>query len=459
MNPPRQFHFVFLCFYFPVLFNHHVPLATSVEFSFNFSNPGDPCDDGLLICEHDTRKGSDVIELTKNEISGNAYSTGRASYPRPVPLWNKAGEVASFVSNFTFQIKPKDEIAICKCTCNTSGDGMAFFLARYPSRIPPNSYGANLALFNDSNNLYATGDSRVVAVEFDTFLNLLLDQSSNHVGIDVNTIISKAYTNVTKGLVSEDAIMAATISYNNLTGFLAVHLQIGDGKPYNVSATVDMRATLPEEVAVGFSAATGACAELHQLLSWSFSSTLQPATNSTKPKSSRRLLPVLVPVAVAVFVVFLCVLGFLLPPRRRIWRRLTGRTDDDIDSDEEREQAEFERGVGPRRYRYREIAAATRNFAGEEKLGQGGFGNVYRGVLGDHDRPVAVKMFSAESSAQGRKAFEAEVKIISRLRHRNLVQLLGWCDSRKGLLLVYELVPEGSLDKHLYGSLLSWPDR
>lgn len=159
------------------------------------------------------------------------------------------------------------------------------------------------------------------------------------------------------------------------------------------------------------------------------------------------------------FVVFLCVLGFLLPPRRRIWRRLTGRTDDDIDSDEEREQAEFERGVGPRRYRYREIAAATRNFAGEEKLGQGGFGNVYRGVLGDHDRPVAVKMFSAESSAQGRKAFEAEVKIISRLRHRNLVQLLGWCDSRKGLLLVYELVPEGSLDKHLYGSLLSWPDR
>jgi hypothetical protein len=50
-------------------------------------------------------------------------------------------------------------------------------------------------------------------MEFDTFLNLLLDQSSNHVGIDVNPISSKAYTNVSDGLVSEDAIMAASISY------------------------------------------------------------------------------------------------------------------------------------------------------------------------------------------------------------------------------------------------------
>ena len=107
--------------------------------------------------------------------------------------------------------------------------------------------------------------------------------------------------------------------------------------------------------------------------------------------------------------------------------------------------------MGPRRYRYHELAAATSNFAEEEKLGRGGFGNVYRGSLGDQDRAVAIKMFSAaESSAQGRKEFEAEVKIISRLRHRNLVRLLGWCDSRKGLLLVYELVPEGSLDRHLY---------
>lgn len=86
---------------------------------------------------------------------------------------------------------------------------------------------------------------------------------------------------------------------------------------------------------------------------------------------------------------------------------------------------------------------------------------MYRGSQSDQERPVAIKKLSAESSAQGRKEFESEVKIISRLRHRNLVHLLGWSDSRKGLLLVYELVPEGSLDRHIYNTnrLLTWSER
>uniref|UniRef100_I1QN34 Protein kinase domain-containing protein n=1 Tax=Oryza glaberrima TaxID=4538 RepID=I1QN34_ORYGL len=105
--------------------------------------------------------------------------------------------------------------------------------------------------------------------------------------------------------------------------------------------------------------------------------------------------------------------------------------------------------AGPRLYEYGELAAATRDFAEEEKLGRGGFGSVYRGRLaGGVD--VAIKKFSSDSSSQGRKQFEAEVKIISSLRHRNLVRLLGWCDSSVGLLLVYELVQQGSLDKHIY---------
>jgi serine/threonine protein kinase len=100
-------------------------------------------------------------------------------------------------------------------------------------------------------------------------------------------------------------------------------------------------------------------------------------------------------------------------------------------------------------------------------LGRGGFGSVYKGRLPRSDidddggeQVVAIKKFSPESS-QSRTEFEAEVKIIGRLRHRNLVQLLGWCDSRKGLLLVYELVPEGSLDKHIYNtdSVLTWAER
>ncbi|EAZ44334.1 hypothetical protein OsJ_28960 [Oryza sativa Japonica Group] len=132
--------------------------------------------------------------------------------------------------------------------------------------------------------------------------------------------------------------------------------------------------------------------------------------------------------------------------------------------------ADLERAVtggGPRRYQFHELAAATRDFAEEEKLGQGGFGNVYLGRLavgtggGEDHQEVAVKKFSMDSMSQGRREFEAEVRIISQLRHRNLVQLHGWCDSRKGLLLVYELVAGGSLDKHIYNTdrILTWPER
>lgn len=403
------------------------------------------------------------IELTKNELKANFFSVGRASYARPVPLWNNAtGEVASFSSNFTFRIRPKNEtdenLRLCSLshvTRDGAGDGMAFFLAHFPSRLPPNSVGENLALFNDSNRFNAAGDDRIVAVEFDAYPNSW-DHSDNHIGIDVNNINSSAYTNVTKRLVSDDAVMTAEISYDNRTGVLIARLRIDDDEPYMMNTSVDMKADLPHEVAIGFAASTGLCSELHQVMSWSFSSTLDDATVATSSTSPpRRLVRVLVPSVVVAFLVLLCAIVVVLVRRRRIWEKL-----DDSD-DEKREQAEFERGIGPRRYRYRELAAATKDFAEEGKLGRGGFGNVYRGSLSDQDRPVAIKMLSAESSAQGRKEFESEVKIISRLRHRNLVHLLGWSDSRKGLLLVYELVPEGSLDRYIYNTdrLLTWSER
>ncbi|KAF7074061.1 hypothetical protein CFC21_078972 [Triticum aestivum] len=120
----------------------------------------------------------------------------------------------------------------------------------------------------------------------------------------------------------------------------------------------------------------------------------------------------------------------------------------------------------PRRYRYAELAAATGNFAENQRIGQGGFGWVYRGFLNNDGagRHVAVKALSSDSSAQGRKEFEAEVKTTTRLSHRNIVQLLGWCECRDGgLLLVYELVPGGNLDKRLHSPardrLLTWEER
>ena len=107
--------------------------------------------------------------------------------------------------------------------------------------------------------------------------------------------------------------------------------------------------------------------------------------------------------------------------------------------DGELQEEEFEKGAGPRRFHYRDLAVATRNFSQEEKLGEGGFGSVYHGYLKDMDLHVAIKRVSKNSN-QGRKEFESEVKIISRLRHRNLVELIGWCHAGEELLEVLILI-------------------
>ena len=92
--------------------------------------------------------------------------------------------------------------------------------------------------------------------------------------------------------------------------------------------------------------------------------------------------------------------------------------------DELEMEDKFEKGTGPKRFRYGELATATDNFSDKQKLGEGGFGSVYRGFLKDMDLHVAVKRVS-KGSKQGRKEYASEVRIISRLRHRNLVQLIG----------------------------------
>ncbi|KAI4988101.1 hypothetical protein ZWY2020_029731 [Hordeum vulgare] len=122
---------------------------------------------------------------------------------------------------------------------------------------------------------------------------------------------------------------------------------------------------------------------------------------------------------------------------------------------------ELDQGVeGPRRFSYNELAVATDNFSDDRALGRGGFGSVYRGFMSDMNHEVAVKRVS-ETSRQGWKEFVSEVRIISRLRHRNLVQLIGWCHGGDELLLVYELMHNDSLDTHLYRSdyVFTWPVR
>ena len=93
-------------------------------------------------------------------------------------------------------------------------------------------------------------------------------------------------------------------------------------------------------------------------------------------------------------------------------------------------------------------------------LKEGGFGGVYKGLLSESNAEVVVKRVS-KGSKQGKNEYISKVMIISRLRHRNLVQLIGWCHEQGELLLAYKYMPNGSLDTHLFRVeiMLIWPVR
>ncbi|KAG5622746.1 hypothetical protein H5410_007964 [Solanum commersonii] len=107
------------------------------------------------------------------------------------------------------------------------------------------------------------------------------------------------------------------------------------------------------------------------------------------------------------------------------------------------------------------IVTATNNFKVENKLGEGGFGPVFKGKLKDGPE-IAVKRLS-NRTGQGIEEFKNEIVLISKLQHRNLVRLLGCCIEGEELLIIYEYMPNRSLDKSLFDAsqkeLLDWPKR
>ncbi|KAE8699010.1 Cysteine-rich receptor-like protein kinase 10 [Hibiscus syriacus] len=100
------------------------------------------------------------------------------------------------------------------------------------------------------------------------------------------------------------------------------------------------------------------------------------------------------------------------------------------------------------------LVAATNNFSHHQKLGEGGFGPVYRGKL-DDGREIAVKKLS-HSSNQGKKEFENEARLLAQVQHRNVVNLLGYCVHGQEKLLVYEYITNESPDKILFKSNRKW---
>ncbi|CAJ2648788.1 unnamed protein product [Trifolium pratense] len=112
-------------------------------------------------------------------------------------------------------------------------------------------------------------------------------------------------------------------------------------------------------------------------------------------------------------------------------------------------------------FEFKNISTATNNFDSTNKIGQGGFGSVYKGEL-PNGLEIAVKRLS-RASGQGLEEFMNEVIVISKLQHRNLVRLLGCCTEGEEKMLIYEYMPNNSLDFYLFDpvkkKLLDWQKR
>ncbi|XP_062089337.1 proline-rich receptor-like protein kinase PERK1 [Humulus lupulus] len=111
-------------------------------------------------------------------------------------------------------------------------------------------------------------------------------------------------------------------------------------------------------------------------------------------------------------------------------------------------------------FTYEELAKATDGFSPANLLGEGGFGYVHKGVL-PSGKVVAIKQLKA-GSGQGEREFKAEVEFIGRVHHRHLVSLVGYCSTGIQRMLVYEFVPNSTLEFHLHGNgrpTMNWPTR
>ncbi|OWM81215.1 hypothetical protein CDL15_Pgr007246 [Punica granatum] len=174
-------------------------------------------------------------------------------------------------------------------------------------------------------------------------------------------------------------------------------------------------------------------------------------------KGKKRMKLIVIPVMCA-GVLALCFIFFILKMRSKqpMKEAITPQNPEEDDTDGS-EKTDLELPL----FDVGTIMAATNNFSSESKLGQGGFGPVYKGILTD-GQEIAVKRLS-KRSRQGLGEFKNEVLCISKLQHRNLVKLLGCCIHEAERMLIYEYMPNKSLDFFIFDqrrrATLEWPKR
>ncbi|KAB1215094.1 putative L-type lectin-domain containing receptor kinase S.7 [Morella rubra] len=443
--PPRKL-LVFLAFLVVPFSTFSYPcLASADGVSFDFLSF--TLRNFTLLGDSYLRNG--VIGLTR-DLGVPSSSAGTIIYNEPITFFDSESNItASFSTSFSFSIPNLNPASF--------GDGLAFFLS--PDNQTLGSPGGYLGLVNSSQ----LTKNKFVAIEFDTRLDPhFSDPSENHVGLDIESLNSiKAVDALLQGIdLKSGNSITAWIDYVNDKRNLTVSLSYSSFKPEQpvLSVDIDLSDYLKDVMYVGFSASTEGSTELHLIENWSFSTFgFVPARPRSRPHNvSDSSVPVkpAIPVSSpsnkhhnrlgfgfgiagpAFFFVVLAVFGYV---SLRKWRGI-------------RTQMSFKAELlaGPREFTYGELKSATRGFHSSRIIGHGAFGTVYKAFFVSSKMATIAAVKRSKHSHEGKTEFLAELSIIAGLRHKNLVQLQGWCVAKGELLLVYDFMPNGSLDKVLY---------
>ncbi|KAL3641625.1 hypothetical protein CASFOL_012440 [Castilleja foliolosa] len=409
-------------------------------------------------------------------FSPPSVAAGRAFYANPLRFLDpSANAAASFSCIFSFTIS-----SAAPCPFD---DGFAFVIT--PSTNFSSPYDGYMSLPIDGSDYFA--------VEFDTSFDPIFgDINGNHIGIDLNSIRSLASVDLIPRQIDLKIgkELTAWIEYSDSEKSIRVWIGASnENKPLSpvLDAQIDLSKKFKEFMYIGFTASNRRGSSIYKVGTWRFKTffrspdideheyclmcssgnpglAIGPFGFPHRPSNRKILITALVfgGSALALFVLIpsLIFCSVCIVMRRKRLRRAHS---------ESQVRRNFQRGrnMVPKMLSLTEIKSATNGFHQARVIGEGASAVVYEGEIPSCG-PVAVKRFNHENrldSSVSRIPFNTEfATMVGCLRHKNLVQLQGWCCERNELVLVYEYMSNGSLDNILHSQthlkkFLTWEKR